>query len=61
MSKFWASLSCGYAHASVAGRGGLWARVDHLYCAQKPQNQSSGEAKTQKPTKSNVALKRRKF
>ena len=23
MSKFWASLSCGYAHASVAGRGGL--------------------------------------
>ena len=38
---------------------GLWARVKHLYCAQKPRNQSSGEAKTQKPTKSTVALKSR--
>ena len=36
---------------------GLWARVKHLYCAQKPRNRSSGEAKTQKPTKCNVALK----
>ena len=40
---------------------GLWARVKHLYCAQKPQNRSSGEAKTQKPTKSTVARKRRIF
>jgi hypothetical protein len=40
---------------------GLWARVKHFYCAQKPRNRSSGEAKTQKPTKSTVALKRRIF
>jgi hypothetical protein len=35
--------------------------VKHLYCAQKPQNRSSGDgnAKTQKPTKSTVARKRR--
>ena len=40
---------------------GLWTNVKHLCCAQKPPNRSSGEAKTQKPTKSTVARKRRKF
>jgi hypothetical protein len=40
---------------------GLWARVKHHYCAQKPPNWSSDDAKTQKPTKSTVALKRRKI
>ena len=40
---------------------GLWMRVKHLCCAQKPQNLSPGEAKTQKPTKSTVARKRRFF
>jgi hypothetical protein len=40
---------------------GLWTRVKHLYCAQKLQNRSSGEAKTQKPTQFIVALKTKKF
>ena len=40
---------------------GLCARVKHLCCAQKPPNRSSGEAKTQKPTKSTVTRKRRFF
>ena len=40
---------------------GLWTHVKHLCCAQKPPNRSSGEANTQKPTKSNIARKRRQY
>ena len=32
----------GHLGSSICG---LWARVKHLYCAQKPRNRSSGEAK----------------
>ena len=52
---------CGWYGGHLGSICGLWTRVKHPYCAQKPQNRSFGEAKTQKSTKSSVARKLRKF
>ena len=52
---------CGWYGGHLGSVCGLWTRVKHPYCAQKLQNRSFGEAKTQKSTKSSVARKPRKF
>ena len=52
---------CGWYRGHLGSICGLWTRVKHPYRAQKPQNRSFGEAKTQKSTKSSVARKLRKF
>ena len=52
---------CGWYGGHLGSICGLWTRVKHPYCAQKPQNRSFGEAKTQKSTKSSVARKLRKL
>ena len=46
---------CGWYGGLLGLICGLWARVKHSCCAQKPQNRSPGEAKTQNLTKSSVA------
>jgi hypothetical protein len=50
---------CGWYRGHLGSTCGLWARVKHPYCAQKPRNWSPGEAKTQKSTKYIVARKLR--
>ena len=52
---------CGWYGGHLGSICGPWTRVKHPYCAQKPQNRSPGEAKTQKSTKSSVARKLRNF
>ena len=53
--------SCRWHGGYLGSIRGLWTRVKHLHCAQKPQNRSAGEGKTQKPTKPVASRKPRFF